>query len=87
MTRPHLPHAIVVKLLARKVDDGILLPEIAGLVGVGSSSPPRVVGFVIQGEHVEIARSADVILHCTRLISARFPINIIYTPVDTIPNA
>ncbi len=34
VTRLHRPHAIVIRLHVRKIDDAILTPETAGTVGV-----------------------------------------------------
>ncbi len=58
MIRLHLPHAIIVRLHAHKVDVVILTPEAALHSLCLSSSLSLPVGFSIQDEAMDVARSA-----------------------------
>ncbi len=58
VTRLHLPHAIGVRLHAHYIYVVILTPKTADIVGVLSSSLPWSVGFSIQNEAMDVARSA-----------------------------
>ncbi len=58
VTRFHQPHAIVVRLHVRKSNVFILTPETADIVGVLSSELSLSVGFSIQDEAPDVARSA-----------------------------
>ncbi len=51
----HMPHAIVLRLLAHLVDAVILTPETVDKVGVLSSSLCLSVGFSIQDEVTDVA--------------------------------
>ncbi len=57
VTRLHLPHAIVVRLHVRKSNVVILTPETAVNRWCLSSSLSLSVGFSIQDEAVDVARS------------------------------
>ncbi len=58
VTRLHLPHAIVERLHVRKSNVVILTPETAGLGWCLSSNLSLSVGFSIQDEAMDVARSA-----------------------------
>ncbi len=57
VTRLHLPHAIVVRLHMRKIYVVVLIPETAVNRWCLSSSLSMSVGFSIQDEAVDVARS------------------------------
>ncbi len=63
MTRLHLPHAIVVRLHVPEIHVVILTPETVDKFGVLSSSLILSVGFFIQGEAMNVARSAPQRAH------------------------
>ncbi len=58
VTRLHLPHATVMELHVRKSNVVILKLETADIVGVLSRSLSLSVGFSIQDEVGDVARSA-----------------------------
>ncbi len=59
VTRLHLPHAIVVRLYVHKSNVVILTPGTAVIVGVRAVA----VGFFIQDEAMDVARSAPQRAH------------------------
>ncbi len=59
MTRLHLPQALKVRMHAYQIDVVILTPETVDAVGVLSNNIPLSVGFPIQDEAIDVARSAS----------------------------
>ncbi len=73
VARLHLPHAIEVRLHAHQIDVVILTPQTVGTVGALDGSPSLSVGFPIQGEAMDAARSASQGAHYHADVSYLLP--------------